>query len=197
MPSNELLRAIVLNDKQDKIFIAQNIKAHLDESFRSFITTGVLECSPYQEEFGPTKVSEITRFVRMLDAKIAASPKHKIVYYVESGRQHLTHAVYLLGAYMLLKHGSTAAKVSEAFAWLDQSLAAPFREPGSDFELRLVDCWVSLEHIRDLGWLRVPVDLGVPGFWGRIDADEYEHYNNPVNADLHEVAPLHPARSCF
>jgi hypothetical protein len=25
--------------------------------------------------------------------------------------------------------------------------------------------------------------------WGSIDVDEYEHYNDPLNGDMHEVVP--------
>ena len=54
-------------------------------------------------------------------------------------------------------------------------------------ELTLSDCWAALERAKGLAWLGLPRFLG--GRWGRIDPDEYEHYNNPLNADLHQIVP--------
>jgi cell division cycle 14 len=184
-----LLQAIVMSEKGDTVYIAQNIKRSLDSSYRCFVTTRILEYQPYNEEFGPFNISGIIRFVRILDRKRAELSPHKVVYYVEAGREMLTHAVYLLGAYMVLKYGSTASQVYEAFQWINHDIAAPFQDTDYGFDLNLADCWVALQRSRDLGWLRIPADINDFGPWGKIDPDEYEHYSNPLNADMNEIVP--------
>jgi hypothetical protein len=59
-----------------------------------------------------------------------------------------------------------------------------------DFELTLLDCWRALEQGRSLGWIGMPKPAPAPpGLWGQIDVDEYEHYDDPMNGDLHIVVP--------
>jgi cell division cycle 14 len=49
-----------------------------------------------------------------------------------------------------------------------------------------MDCWAGLEKGMRLGWVGCP---DADNFWGRIDMEEYQHYDNPLNGDLHEVVP--------
>jgi hypothetical protein len=184
-----LLQAIVMSEKGDTLYIAQNIKGSLDSSCRCFVTTGILEYQPYNEEFGPFNISGVIRFIRILDKKRIEFSPHKVVYYVEAGRDMMTHAVYLVGAYMIFKHGSSALQVSKAFHWVNYDIAAPFQDTDYGFDLGLMDCWVALQRSRDLGWLRIPADINDFGPWGKTDPDEYEHYSNPLNADMNEVVP--------
>jgi hypothetical protein len=184
-----LFQAIVMSEKGDSLYIAQNIKGSLDSSYRCFVTTGILEYQPYNEEFGPFNISGIIRFIRILDKKMIQLFPNKVVYYVEAGRDMLTHAIYLVGAYMIFKHGSTALQVSKAFHWVNHDIAAPFQDTDYGFDLNLMDCWVALQRSRDLGWLRIPADINDFGPWGKIDPDEYEHYSNPLNADMNEIVP--------
>ena len=58
--------------------------------------------------------------------------------------------------------------------------------PGEqNFHLHLEDCWQGIWRARKLGW----VDFGPTGF----SYDEYTHYDDPLNADLHEVAATRPS----
>ena len=50
-----------------------------------------------------------------------------------------------------------------------------------------MDCWRALEHAKTLAWLQLPRFPG--GLWGKFDPDEYEHYNSPHNADMHQIVP--------
>ena len=79
--------------------------------------------------------------------------------------------------------------VWEAFRWLDASLMEPYRDATykrPDFGLHLIDCWQRLDKGRALGL----IDYAPSGYlFGRIDIDEYRHYDNPANGDLHEVVP--------
>ena len=107
-----LLHAI---SKEKKLYIAQNINGSLDQIFHCFSTDGILEYAPLLDEFGPLKLSCVIRFIEILDAKIKKYPKQKIVHYSGPGKKKLTNAVYLLGAYMVLKYGGSAEVVSKCF----------------------------------------------------------------------------------
>jgi cell division cycle 14 len=41
---------------------------------------------------------------------------------------------------------------------------------------------------KQCGWIGRPSQDGSP-FWAQIDIEEYEHYNDPINGDLHELVP--------
>jgi hypothetical protein len=45
-----------------------------------------------------------------------------------------------------------------------------------------------VERSASLGWFKLP-SIHSPFRWGMIDKDVYSHYDNPLNADLHEVLP--------
>ena len=87
----------------------------------------------------------------------------------------------------------SAEEVAERFNNLNQSPTdtegyrdATFSVP--DFELSLVDCWRGLRKGVELGWVRLPSSM--QDFkWGEIDVDEYDHYDDPFNGDMHEVVP--------
>jgi cell division cycle 14 len=178
--------------KDKRLHIAQNIHCSLDQIFHCFSTDGIFEYEPLLDEYGPLKLLYVIRFVEIIDSKTRMHPEHKIVHYSGPGKRKLTNAVYLLGAYMVLKHGDSAEMVSKCFHWLDDSLIEPYRgtrfsESNSDDVISLLDCWSALERVKNLAWLDLPSHAG--GQWGLIDPDEYEHYSNPLNADLHQIIP--------
>ena len=58
----------------------------------------------------------------------------------------------------------------------------------SKFDLTLLDCWRGLARAKTLGWIDSPQNDGNVPF-GSLDKDEYKHYDNPLNGDLHFVVP--------
>ena len=75
------------------------------------------------------------------------------------------------------------ADVSIHFKDLSSRLRT-FRDvlPGNqNFHLELHDCWQGLWRAKRLSW----IDFKDGGF----DLSDYEHWDNPLNADLHEVVP--------
>ena len=120
-------------------------------------------------------MSCIIDFIRLLDARLDESPKSNIVFSVDDGKRSLTNAVFLLGAYMILKQDKPSAAVSDSFRWLDTNHVEPYRDATyskADFALELIDCWRGLEKGRDRGWVRF---AGSDFMWGEIDVDEYRH----------------------
>ncbi len=134
-------------------------------------------------------ISSIATFINLLDHELSSFPSCKIVMCVDDGRRALTNAVFLLGAYMLLKMELGTDEVARRFEWLRASSLEAFRDASfstSDFGLTLQDCWRGLERGRDLGWVRLP---SKDGRWGMIDVEQHAHYGDPLNGDACVVVP--------
>eukprot|EP00292_Cryptomonas_paramecium_P011236 CAMPEP_0113682604 /NCGR_PEP_ID=MMETSP0038_2-20120614/12772_1 /TAXON_ID=2898 /ORGANISM="Cryptomonas paramecium" /LENGTH=317 /DNA_ID=CAMNT_0000601725 /DNA_START=166 /DNA_END=1115 /DNA_ORIENTATION=+ /assembly_acc=CAM_ASM_000170 len=143
------------------------------------------------DDFGPMNMACCIRFIQSLDYQIAeCKQKQKAVYCVDEGPRNMSNAVFLLGAYLIIKMGKTASEVDEHFCWIDTGLIESFRDATfapPEFTLSLFDCWSGLERGRNLGWVRMPTPTS--SLHGHIDVAEYEHYDDPLNGDLHEVVP--------
>ncbi len=93
-------------------------------------------------------MASVIDFIRLLDGELASFPDSKIFFCVDVGRRPLTNAVFLLGAYMILKLEMASSNVARRFRWLDPSLIEPYRDATysrPDFHLHLIDCWRGLE----------------------------------------------------
>ena len=101
----------------------------------------------------------------------------------------MTNAVFLLGAYMILKEGLPPSAVTASFAALDPAFLLPYRDATfaePDFDLTLADCWRGLALGTSLGWLRYAASGRQ---WGKIDLDRHRFYDDPDHGDLHLVVP--------
>jgi cell division cycle 14 len=174
----------------DRVCVAQYLNRFTPtKRFRCFRPD--LQYHSFCDDFGPMNFSSIARFIRQLDAELSAHPTCKIVYCADAGRRALTNAVFLLGAYMLLKLGMAADAVYARFAWLRPAAVEAYRDASyapPDFPLTLLDCWRGLDRGRRAGWVAMPAAPGSP-WWGRTDVDRYEHYDDPLNGDMHVVVP--------
>ena len=139
-------------------------------------------------------MSSTIRFIKLLNAKIAECRKARIpclVYVVDSGRRALTNAVMLLGAYLILNLDMTPDQVKMRFESKPIDELEDFRDATympPDFGLTLHDCWSGLYRGKQIGWIARPSSLDDP-LWGEIDMEQYEHYDDPLEADLVEVVP--------
>ena len=82
-------------------------------------------------------------------------------------------------------------QVADCFACIQPELLEDFRDATylpAEFGLTLRDCWDGLFQGKRCGWVGRPTLAGSP-LWGAIDIEEYEHYDSPGNADLHQVVP--------
>jgi cell division cycle 14 len=177
-----------------QVLISQD-GAKPDEAFLSFRNDEYVQYHPYCDDFGPMNLSSTIHFIKLLDAKIsecAAQGIGMLVYSVDSGRRPLSNGVMLLGAYMILMQDQTPNQVAVRFGWIGKEQVEDFRDathlPG-DFGLTLLDCWSGLHRGKQLAWIARPTCLDCP-FWGEIDMEQYEHYDDPLEADLVEVVPL-------
>jgi hypothetical protein len=187
---SSILQQVIVSER---VYIAQNITCSLDQIFHCFSTDELFEYRPVQDEFGPLRLSRVIAFTELLSNEIATHPHNKVVYYVGKGSKNLTNAVFLLGAYMILKLNETAESASKRFDWIVDGMLEPYSAAsGDDIKERksisLNDCWIAVEHAKKMGWLRMPNNMA-KGTWGMYNPEEYEHYHSPINADMHQIIP--------
>ena len=162
------------------------------ECYQMFVPNQSIHYYPLCDDFGPMNLASLIRFVRQLDEEIEMNPSCVLLYCVDAGKRALTNAIFLLGAYMILRHKRAVDDVCESFRWADDTLVVPFRDAtfsAPNFGLTLADCWGGLAKGMSMGWVDMPSPDDEGYRWGCIDAEEYEHYDDPLNGDLHEVVP--------
>ena len=133
----------------------------------------------------------MNQFINMLDQEMVSFPNSAIVVCIEEGKRKLTNAVFLLGAFMILRLEMRTSDVEESFSGICPILIEQYHSGGDaqqicdKFQLYLTDCWRGLEKGKSIGWVRC-----APGYkWGEIDVEQYAHYDNPNNGNLHMVVP--------
>ena len=167
----------------DSVYLAPSAPLAEDPAIFYLQISSFLTYQPFCDDFGPMNLGSIHHFCTVMDSVLDNKPAQSIAVWNDPSRQGQTNACFLLGAYMILRLDVDAAKVSEHFAPLILDLV-PYRDisPGPpNFDLRLEDCWQALSKGVELDW----VDFSSNGF----DADEYNHYDDPCNGDLHVVVP--------
>jgi cell division cycle 14 len=174
----------------NRLYLAQHVVVRPDTMTHCFSTQGVVEYLPIFNDFGPMGMSSIFRFVELIDQKFASHPDGILVYCVESGKKPLTNAIFLLGAYMILKFGMDLHQLQRKFEWISQDRLELYRDASfneSNFDLSLTDCWGGLIRGRKQGWLSMPSGPFQP--WGLIDPEEHDYYSSALNADMTAIVP--------
>ena len=181
--------------KTVKLFLAQNGGHPHNRRFLSFqIDHETIQYHPFCDDFGPMNMACTTRFIEQLDQEMAACARAscaQLVLSVESGRRPFANALMLLGGYLILKMDMTPDQAAEHLSHIPSGLLEDFRDATylpADFGLTLRDCWEGLYKGKECGWIARPTVAGSP-LWGGIDMEEYSHYDEPCNADLHQVVP--------
>ena len=134
---------------------------------------------PFADDFGPLDLSSLNRFLNILRHSVKNRRGRTVIYNVNITPRSLTNAVFLLGSYMILEVGFTSTDVWDSFSTIEPMLEM-YRDAQScpaNFRLEIIDCWRGVERANVLGWIDV------------IDMDEYDHYNNPLEGDLHFIIP--------
>ena len=103
----------------DRVCLAQNLDAF--KSTRKFRCFRPQHHSSPSGDFAPASRAAVDRFVEQLDSELSAHPSCKVVYCVEEGPRALADAVFLLGAYLLLRMQVGAEEVPGQFSWLSAS----------------------------------------------------------------------------
>jgi cell division cycle 14 len=174
----------------DELYIAQGIdELPPSDAFRAFRPDETIQYFPLCDDFGPMNLACVTDFISQLERERSQFPDSRIFYCVDDGKRNLTNAVFLMGAYLMLQLDHPVEDVVDCFSWLTEDQHEEYRDATftrATFRLSLVDCWKALGKARGLGWVGRPDS---DGFCGDLDMDEYAHYDNPLNGDLHEVVP--------
>jgi cell division cycle 14 len=177
----------VLNDS---LYIAQGIDSLPETAdFRIFRPDPNIQYCPLCDDFGPMNMACVVNFILQLDTELSSFAGSRIFYCVDDGRRNLTNAVFLMGSYLILKLDTAVEDVEDCFSWLEEGQYEEYRDATFSqptFRLALADCWRALSKARRLGWVGPP---DAEGFCGALDMREYEHYDDPLNGDMHEVVP--------
>ena len=177
-----------------KVFIAQNGGHPHDRRFLLFKIDHDIRYHPYCDDFGPMNMECTVRFIEKLDAEMVACARascRQLVLSVDRGQRRLTNALMLLGCYLILKQDMTPDQVADRFSTILPEQLEDFRDAThlpADFGLTLRDCWGGVYRGKECGWIARPAHADSP-LWGAIDIEEYAHYDNPCNADLHQLVP--------
>ena len=174
----------------DRVYLGQDLQGiAFNNQFRCIQLNQAIDYEAYCDDFGPMNMSSTIDFIRLLDSELASFPDAKVVVLAEDSRRALTNAVFLLGAYMIIKLEMRPVEVAHSFRWLDPELIESYRDATyfrPNFRLHLEDCWRGLDKGRAFGWVTYG---GSEYQWGAIDVDEYRHYDNAANGNLHQVVP--------
>ena len=189
MDAHSVMHAVIA----DRLYVCQGVDFLPEgERFLRFEPEDSIQYFPLCDDFGPMNLASVVKFVRQLDSELEQHPDCTFFYSVDMGPRPLTNAVFLLGAYLILRLDLTVDEVSDSFSWLDRTLIEPYRDATfaeADFGLTLEDCWGGLAKGIEQGWVDLPSSPDEEYRWGLIDVDEYAHYDDPINGDLHEVVP--------
>ena len=193
---------LVLNNDEDnltaglqscvkKLYFLQDGAFPPENDFYLFDTPSNVIYTPLCDDFGPMGLLSIFHFIEQLDEEITTAQPSHVVYAPGSDNHSLTNAVFLLGAYILMKLNLSPDDIWQRFRALERDLV-PFRDashhqPPASL-LTVLDCWRGLHRAKELGWVALPAP-DAPGEWGMYDATEYAHYGSPLHGDLHEVIP--------
>ena len=145
---------------------------------------------------GPMDFHSIIAFIQELDKLVFPERKgvsRKIVVCGGPTRRSFTNTSLLLGAYMILKLDLKSSYTSYCFRGIDPKAFESYKDASSthsDFSLSIADCWQAIERAKGFSWIAMP-EHNAPYRWGSLDADAYAYYNDPLNADLHEIVPGH------
>ena len=176
---------------EDRLYIVQGIDSlPMSDTFRWFRPHASIKYHPLCDDFGPMNMSCVISFAQQLEGELVEFSNCRLFYDIDGDDRDRTNSIFLVGAFMVLMLDKTTDEVASCFAWLDPSQIEEYRDATHsepDFGLTLIDCWRGLERGKMSGWVDRP--KAQPFLWGMIDADEYAHYDNPLNGDLHEVVP--------
>ena len=138
---------------------------------------------------GPADIFHLIQFMEALDSEIISMRENgtrNLVFCATKRPYDLTHAALMLGTYMILRLKYSVEDVASSFIGL--KIEEYRNDSSSSVSISILDCWLSVKRSKTLGWFKLP-SYHAPFRWGMIDRDAYHHYDNPLNADLHEVVP--------
>ena len=147
-----------------------------------FSVDGVLEYVGFCDDFGPLNLGAVHNFCTIVDNQLKLSSRSVVMKTIPE-QKAITNAVFLIGAYMIMKLDMSLPEIQDRLADFFP-LMVSYRDISrgeQNFHLQARDCWEGLQKAKELQW----IDFSE----GAFDEVEYEHLDNPLNADLHYVVP--------
>ena len=140
---------------------------------------------PFCDDFGPFNLGAIFRFLTIVRDKLDEIPSKTLVLCCPNEKGAVTNHAFILGAYLILELGYDAESQFMPLCNVHPSPFVEFRDatfgPVS-FGLHIRDAWRGLAKAASIGWFDI-------GNEHAFDMEEYDHYDNPGNGDLHFVVP--------
>lgn len=133
---------------------------------------------------GAARVGTLHHISQALDRTLGEGGRRgaKVVYYTSLEANDVTNAIFLLGAYLVVRLGATVEETWKPFVHMPSKWCVPFRDAtwvASPYDLHVKDCWAGLHRAMAQG-------LYDPA---KFDKNEYFYYDNPDHGDLHQVVP--------
>jgi hypothetical protein len=119
-----------------------------------FRIDGVLSYISFSDDFGPMNLGSIYQFCNIVESELLKRPGDKTGLFSSLRTRDLTNAVFLIGAYLIMKRNWLASDVEKCFEPINDMLAS-YRDvsPGAqNFSLYVRDCWEGLWRSKCLGW---------------------------------------------
>eukprot|EP00291_Cryptomonas_curvata_P020098 CAMPEP_0172167516 /NCGR_PEP_ID=MMETSP1050-20130122/9623_1 /TAXON_ID=233186 /ORGANISM="Cryptomonas curvata, Strain CCAP979/52" /LENGTH=352 /DNA_ID=CAMNT_0012838331 /DNA_START=479 /DNA_END=1534 /DNA_ORIENTATION=+ len=155
--------------------------------FISFCTDETFLYYPFCDDFGPLNLGNVYRFCEEF-ADILSKSHRPLLLYTRDDPRYTNNSAFLLAAFMVLELGLSSEQAWEPFRKLQPSPFIGYHDAtfgASDFTVSVLDCLRGLEKASLAGLVRFKTPVEEGGF----DIDEYEHYDDPINGDLHVVVP--------
>ena len=176
----------ILNRSQ--VYLSQADDLQTNEEFHVF-KSRKLEKSTVDD--WPMNLSSTAQFIQFLDKEIVAAASKKVVYNVGTGRREMQNAVFLLGAYIIIRLDRTPEETANSFAGLDPTGTEVYddaKQMRGKLYLTNRDCWEGLHRAKKLGWFDMPSE-NRHSWWGLTNLVDYDNYAKPYNGDLHAIVP--------
>ncbi len=159
------------------------IKPMDDDNYHYFSTDDTHLYEPYYGDFGPLNLALLTRYVKMLNAKLddPTNANRCIVHCCRPQHDTRANSVLLLCCWRLICGKMTPEQAWAPFVALRPALC-PYRDASlgpACFQLTVLHCLKGLARGISLGWFELET----------FDADEYEHYERVENGDLNWIIP--------
>jgi hypothetical protein len=172
--------------KQAIQILSQKTDKYVDKHV--FVSTELEATWNFQFSTFPSKLSHIPCFCKL--ALQIKSNGNCMVLCTGNDPDRIRSCVHLLGSYLILCEDYT---LDQAMTML-RSADRFFRDqeatiPSLSINLSNRDCWHAIHLAKQQGWINFLRNEGEVDPDQSIDLDEYQHYDNLANGDLHVIVP--------
>lgn len=148
-----------------------------------FCTDDSLVYDPYYGDFGPLTLSNITKYCRLLNAKLADPnlQQKRIVHCCRPQHDTRANSVMLVCCWSLLYDNKSPEEAFAPFVGL-RPVLCPYRDASLGppcFNLTVLHCLMGLAKGREFGWYNAD----------RFDTKEYDFYERVENGDFNWIVP--------